>query len=345
MVEISVIIPVYNLGVFLGECLDSISNQTFKDIEIICVSDGLSDDALKILKKNVSHDKRFNVIDRKTGGHAAATNLGIDISKGKYLFLMDCDDILDLDALENTYKLAEAKNADFIMSKSTVELVEAGDSWDALTHSVGKSVFCWSDIKEFIFSLTGSKLFSREFIVKKNIRFKEGLVFDNILFFFDVLFAAKRITCYDNHLFKKQKLYRSSDFLNGPRLFDCIPVSNLIWHIFRKYGVFEEFKEKLFEEKIRIVAHGYNEINEEFSQEYFDRMKSDFIRLAGDKEFFDDFSNTLAQEDKMFLDAVIESEVYSEFDLRLRQKQLINTIEFKTKIYQELRTDELEKYY
>ena len=89
MVEISVVVPVYNVEEFLGECLDSIVNQTFKDIEIICVNDGSPDNSLEILKEYAARDDRFIVIDQENGGHAVASNRGIDIAKGKYLFLLN----------------------------------------------------------------------------------------------------------------------------------------------------------------------------------------------------------------------------------------------------------------
>lgn len=109
MVKVSVVIPVYNVEDFLEECLESITNQTLTDIEIICVNDGSKDRSLDILNEYAQKDSRITVIDQENGGHAVATNRGMDLACGDYLFLMDSDDILDLKALELTYNLAEEK--------------------------------------------------------------------------------------------------------------------------------------------------------------------------------------------------------------------------------------------
>ncbi|WP_405303707.1 glycosyltransferase family 2 protein [Methanobrevibacter sp.] len=348
MVEISVVVPVYNVEEFLGECLDSIVNQTFKDIEIICVNDGSPDNSLEILKEYAARDDRFIVIDQENGGHAVASNRGIDIAKGKYLFLMDSDDILDLNAFEHTYKVAEERNVDFVIFQAINyymdknELVEAENySMNALADFVGDRVFNWREVKDFAFKITvtpWSKLYNREFIMKNNIRFPEGYVFDDNVFFFDVFFAAERMTFLREHLFKRRWYSSSSTTSGGVKFMDYIPICGLIWDVFTKYGVFEEFKEKLFDKKIGTIHHWYKGIKEEFKQEYFDRMKADYVELADDEEFFEDFINSLTDHQKMVFDSVLESEVYTEFDLKLQQKKLIHrNNELKAAVLEEQR--------
>jgi len=109
VVKVSVVIPVYNVEDFLGECLDSICNQTLKDIEIICVNDGSKDSSLDILNEYALNDSRITVVDQENGGHAVATNRGMELATGEYLFLMDSDDILDVTALEKTSSLADER--------------------------------------------------------------------------------------------------------------------------------------------------------------------------------------------------------------------------------------------
>ena len=118
MVKVSVVIPVYNVEDFLEECLNSIVNQSLKDIEIICVNDGSKDKSLEILNSFAENDDRFTVIDQENQGHAVATNRGMELAKGEFLYLMDSDDILGLTALEETYEYAKLKNADFVIFQS-----------------------------------------------------------------------------------------------------------------------------------------------------------------------------------------------------------------------------------
>ena len=92
MVTLSVIVPVYNTEKYLRECLDSVINQTLKDIEIICINDGSTDRSLDILKEYALKDNRIKIIDKKNEGVAAARNDGIRIANGEFVCFMDSDD-------------------------------------------------------------------------------------------------------------------------------------------------------------------------------------------------------------------------------------------------------------
>ena len=101
MVTLSVIVPVYNTEKYLRECLDSIINQTFRDIEIICVNDGSTDKSLEILKEYALKDNRIKVITQGNKGQSVARNIGLNNASGKYITFIDSDDYLDF----NTYKI------------------------------------------------------------------------------------------------------------------------------------------------------------------------------------------------------------------------------------------------
>ncbi len=115
---ISVIIPVYNVEKYLSECLDSIINQTFRDLEIICINDGSTDNSISILNIYAKKDNRIIVIDKKNSGVSSARNDGISLSRGEYLFFIDSDDYIDLDFLEKFYKNAKDNNSDLVVLSS-----------------------------------------------------------------------------------------------------------------------------------------------------------------------------------------------------------------------------------
>lgn len=110
--KISVIIPVYNVEEYLRECLDSIINQPFKDIEIICVNDGSTDNSLKILQKFAQKDSRIIILDRKNSGAPSSRNAGMQIAQGEYIGFVDGDDWIDKDYYEKLYNNAIIKGAD-----------------------------------------------------------------------------------------------------------------------------------------------------------------------------------------------------------------------------------------
>lgn len=113
MPQISVIIPVYNTEKYLREAVDSILNQTFKDIEVIAINDGSTDNCLEILNEYVQKDSRVKVFSQQNSGQAIARNFGINNSNGKYIYFFDSDDILLPTALEETYNKCEKDNLDF----------------------------------------------------------------------------------------------------------------------------------------------------------------------------------------------------------------------------------------
>ncbi|MBO7244768.1 MAG: glycosyltransferase family 2 protein [Alphaproteobacteria bacterium] len=104
---ISVIIPVYNVEKYLRECLDSVINQTLKDIEIICVDDGSTDNSLEILKEYAKKDNRLKIFTQKNKGSGAARNLGIKQSSGEFICFIDSDDYYPSpDILQTLYSSA-----------------------------------------------------------------------------------------------------------------------------------------------------------------------------------------------------------------------------------------------
>ena len=114
MVKISVIIPVYNDEKHLGECLDSVSNQTLDDIEIICINDGSTDSSLEILNE-YSTDKRITIITQTNQGSAIARNKGLDIAQGEYIGFLDADDIyINRQSLEIMFYAAKKHDASMI---------------------------------------------------------------------------------------------------------------------------------------------------------------------------------------------------------------------------------------
>ena len=101
MVKVSVIIPVYNAHDYLSRCLDSVCNQTLKDIEIIAVDDCSTDDSLKILREYATKYPQLKVIAHKTnGGESTARNTGLDNANGEYLAFVDNDDTVDAEIVE-----------------------------------------------------------------------------------------------------------------------------------------------------------------------------------------------------------------------------------------------------
>lgn len=114
MAKISVIVPVYNVEKFLEKCLNSIVDQTFKDLEIICVNDGSPDNSIEILNRFAEKDSRIKIISQENAGLSAARNTGMQAANGDYISFVDSDDWLDLNFYEKLYEAAEKYDADIV---------------------------------------------------------------------------------------------------------------------------------------------------------------------------------------------------------------------------------------
>lgn len=101
---ISIIVPIYNMEQYLEKCLESIVNQTYKNLEIILIDDGSTDNSGKICDDYAKKDKRIRVIHKENGGVSSARNKGLDIVKGKYVIFFDSDDYIEFNMIESLYK-------------------------------------------------------------------------------------------------------------------------------------------------------------------------------------------------------------------------------------------------
>ena len=109
---VSAIIPVYNVEKYICECIESVINQTYKNLQIIIINDGSIDNSKNLCNKYANKDNRIIIVNKKNGGAASAKNIGIDIAEGDYIAFLDGDDYLNLDAIEYMVNLIENYNSD-----------------------------------------------------------------------------------------------------------------------------------------------------------------------------------------------------------------------------------------
>ena len=113
--QISIIVPVYNVEKYLEQCLESIVNQTYRNIEIICVNDGAKDNSGEILTRYAEKDSRIFVINQENQGLSGARNTGMRVAHGKYIMFVDSDDWIDLNTCEQAVTVAEKHSADLVL--------------------------------------------------------------------------------------------------------------------------------------------------------------------------------------------------------------------------------------
>jgi len=201
---VSIIVPVYNVEKYLRQCLDTITGQSFQDIEILIVNDGSTDDSLKIIKEYELNDKRVKILDKENGGLSSARNSALDIARGDYIAFIDSDDWVDLSMIEVLYKKALDSGADVVLydcyayHEDTDILVEC---W-ASVYVKNKEYTNLLDRKDLLVPcLSWLKLYKKSFLNKYNLRFLEGVILEDTLWNLKVISLASKVISI------KQKLY------------------------------------------------------------------------------------------------------------------------------------------
>lgn len=128
MVKVSVILPVYNVGLYLEEALQSLCSQTLSDIEIIAVNDGSTDNSEEILRKFQQQDGRISYYNQPNRGQSAARNVALRHAQGDFIYFMDSDDVLAPDALRQCYDYITRTHADFIFFDGDMMLDEGASA-------------------------------------------------------------------------------------------------------------------------------------------------------------------------------------------------------------------------
>lgn len=147
---ISIVVPVYNVEKYLRRCLDSLINQTYKDIEIILVNDGSTDNSLEICEEYAKNDSRIKIISKKNEGLGMARNTGIDNADGEYICFFDSDDFVEIDAIEKMHNVI-IKEQPQIVCFGFKKLDKNGDIVNAYIPNVNKMNFYEEDvINEFL---------------------------------------------------------------------------------------------------------------------------------------------------------------------------------------------------
>ena len=184
MVKISIIVPVYNVEKYLPKCLESLIHQTLKDIEIICINDGSTDNSLSILKDYAKNDSRIRIINKENGGISAARNSGINAAMGDFLSFIDSDDWIDLDFFEKLYLAAKKYSADIaaagiIRISGRRKRVLLDFKKEIVTDDTNEK-FRLCDIPDK--SYTCNKIYRTSKIKDLNILFKDNIIYEDIIF-------------------------------------------------------------------------------------------------------------------------------------------------------------------
>lgn len=256
MPKISVLMPIYNVERYLREALLSVADQTLRDIEILCINDGSTDDSRAIIAEFCKLDARFKLIDKPNSGYGASMNRGLAEAQGDYIAILEPDDIYEPTALEALYKAAQVSDADvtkanywFYWSKpqpkdKLIQVVKPawfedaaqiehlavgslaigsnnGDTSDAIACMVADPY----ELPGIFFMIPSiwSALYKRSYLAEHNIRFLEtpGASFQDLSFTFKVFAYTHKVCLVDAPILHYRQDNESSS-VNDPKKAYCV---------------------------------------------------------------------------------------------------------------------------
>lgn len=195
MVAVSIIVPVYNTEEYLQKCLNSLTNQTLKNIEIICVNDGSTDNSLKILQDNAIKDDRIKIINQENKKQGAARNAGMQVATGEYIGFVDSDDYVDLNYFERLYRNASSRDSDIALAtnvrigKNKFKLRLNLQTVEKYTKLQDKLDVChqWKN------ECPTNKIYRKSYLDANNIQWPEGIYCEDKLFTIKAVYFANAV--------------------------------------------------------------------------------------------------------------------------------------------------------
>lgn len=320
--KISIIICAYNREEYLKRCLNSVKNQTLKNIEIICADDGSTDNTLDVFRKYANKDHRFKFFTQKNSGPGVARNKAIKMATGEYIMFLDSDDWIELNTCEELYKKVKLNDLDILLflmknySEETGEYYE--DSYYNLTpipDDFENKVFSHEDISNIIFSISISacqKIYKRSLV--KKVHFAEKLLFEDNPFFWGVMLQAKRMSLLKKHFYLRSRHTSSITSEYDNKYFDVIPISNKVISIFKELNLVNMYKYQLTNYKINYISQWYHMMEEKYKNTFWDLMHDDFQKLHEDKKIDSLMLNNLNEPNKLFYLRTLKSRSYVELD-------------------------------
>lgn len=261
--KVSIIIPVYNTANYLEECLKSVANQTLKEIEIICIDDGSTDNSLNILLDYSKKDKRIIVLSQTNQGASAARNQGLKVACGKYITFVDSDDTIEKNAYEISFEKAKNKKADILVFGedlyNTVDKTFTNNSLEAM--SIVGYIPVWN------------KLYKRELINKNNFTFFEKAKCYNDQCFNAIVFPkAERIEVISDkfyHYRKRRPGSLQTSFSHKRKSDGIIIFAEYAYDNYKKNGYPESYKAWLFKKVFHLLEKHFNKLDNDIERTYY----------------------------------------------------------------------------
>ncbi len=230
MPKLSIVLPVYNVSAYLKQSLECLIHQTLKDIEIICVDDGSSDDSVDIIKTFIDRDSRVKLLMNKHSYAGGARNAGLDISQSDYIMFLDPDDYYETDMCEVLYNKILKDKTDITIC-GIYELFPKSikytppSSIRKINNLFNNKIFSIDDIGDdiwFFLVYPYNKIYKKSFLTKNNIRFQTIQNTNDASFAFESLIAADKISLLNKAYYYYRRLRPNNIRLTKGNSLECV---------------------------------------------------------------------------------------------------------------------------
>lgn len=239
MPKVSLIIPVYNVENYIEKCLNSVVNQTLKDMEVIIVNDGSKDSSKQKIQKYLEKYPWIKYLEKENGGLSDARNYGMPYATGKYIAFLDSDDYVEETMYEEMYNIAEKENADmvdcdFVWEYPNRKRKDIGEIYKTKKEMIEKGhVVAWN------------KIIKREILEKTKIKFPVGLRYEDMEFFYKLVPCINKVSfikkCFVHYVQRENSIANTQN-VRTKEIF--IILDNVISY-YREKGLYDEYRDEL----------------------------------------------------------------------------------------------------
>lgn len=249
MIKVSVIVPVYNAEKYLRQCMDSLVNQTLRDIEIIAVNDGSKDGSLAILREyEAAYPEKVRVFTKENGGQASARNLALQYAVGEYIGYVDADDYADTDMFRTMAEEAEKYSCDAVACDSYTVNGEKTTYTAFGDYPEQRNLFLDAWVSPC------NKMIRREIYIKSSVVFHEGYIYEDTAWFAEMIPWIKTIRTVHRPLYYRLVNENSTmTSAQGKRTAQIFPVMNGVVDYYKEHHLLGTYRNELEYFYIRIL--------------------------------------------------------------------------------------------
>ena len=298
--SVSILVPICNVERYLRECLDSLVNQTLKDIEIICLDDGSTDASLAVVEEYARRDPRIVVLSKPNSGYGDSMNKGLDLARGEYVGIVESDDFASVDMFEVMYKVAKKHDVDVVRTNYLAHRTECDPSEDVLVDNLfgcktGRP-FAPMEQKEVFMRQPAiwTGIYRKALLDAEEVRFlpTPGASFQDTAFYFKVFYAASKVLLLKEGYLHYRIDNAGSSVKNQSKVFPICEEYAEVWRYAKRDSrKFDQIKTWIPRQQYNGYTWNLNRLSPEIQPLFFERFAREYgqISEAGllSKERFD----------------------------------------------------------